>query len=113
MGIGMTDDQVLEAIGRLVSKGVYRDELPMRPRVGLDDSDIFQEGCGGVLQLLVRRGSPEHQEALLACDMERLPPQRPGSIEEVEAVEGIGGRPLPSILRLLYGGAAASKAFGF
>jgi hypothetical protein len=98
----MTDDQIVEAIGRLVSEGAYRDELPMRPGARLHDDHIFQDGFAGVLQRLVPRGSPEHQEALLAGDMESLPPLRPASIEAVEEAEGIIGRPLPSILRSLY-----------
>src|SRR3954471_10895845 len=98
----MNDDEIVDAIRSLVDVGAYRDELPMRPGLHLDGGGAFKKGPDGVLQRLIERGSPEHETALKAGEMDRLPRLVPARKKRVDEAQRIIGQPLPGLLRALY-----------
>jgi hypothetical protein len=93
----MTDDEVVEAIKKLVAAGEHLDEIPGVPGARLSGGGVFR----GDRRLYVR-GSREHLEARAARLVEKLPPPIPASPQAVNMAERALGYPLPSLLRRLY-----------
>jgi hypothetical protein len=96
------DDDVLDAIKRLVAAGEYLDQLYGRPGYALEGGGAFIEGPGGELQREYRRGSGEYEEAKKAGMIMPLPPLQPARAAVVEWAETELGYALPSLLRRLY-----------
>jgi hypothetical protein len=98
------DDDVFDAVARLVAAGEYLDEIPGRPGV---DVDVEGGGCftlesGGVLRRMYTRGSRRYIEARERGWTEPLPPLQPAPLAAVESAEALAGFRLPQLLRRLY-----------
>lgn len=98
----MTDEEVFQAVRRLVAAGEYLDDIPGQPGLRTESGSHFNLLDTGVWQRIYRRGSSEHLEARASGETERLPPLLPATREAVEEAEARIGHPLPALLRLLY-----------
>jgi hypothetical protein len=93
----MSEDEILEAVGKLVAAGEYLDTIPGVPGARLEGGGVFQDS-----RRLYTRGSPEFVEARVAGLVEKLPPLAAATPEAVAEAERALGYPLPRLLRRLY-----------
>lgn len=98
----MRDDDVFEAVRRLVADGEYLDDLWGRPGVDLDGGGAFQRTAEGELRRAYTRGSRRFREARERGWVEPLPALTPAPVAAVEEAEELAGVALPPLLRRLY-----------
>jgi SMI1/KNR4 family protein SUKH-1 len=99
----MTEDELIEAIRRLVADGEYLDSIPGIPGANLSGGGVFQAGPErSRVRRMYDRGSPEHLAARAQGLVDRLPALTPALPEAVAEAEAVLGHPLPSLLRRLY-----------
>lgn len=99
----MHDDDIFDAVARLVAGGEYLDDIPGRAGVDLDGGGMFVGGLdGATMQRVYTRGSRRYLEAKARGWIEPLPPLRPAPLAAVEEAEALAGVSLPPLLRRLY-----------
>src|SRR5688572_7984728 len=98
----MREDEVFDAVARLVAAGEYLDTIPGRPGVDLEGGGAFQGAPDGKMQRMYTRGSRRYLRAKAQGWIEPLPPLRPAPRSAVEEAEALAGAPLPPLLRRLY-----------
>lgn len=99
----MTEDQVVDAIKRLMAVGEYLDEIPGVPGARLSGGGHFlADERGNPYRRMYVRGSDEYVKARAAGLVEPLPPLTPASPEAVAAAERARNHPLPTFLRRLW-----------
>jgi hypothetical protein len=96
------DGAILKAVGEMVSRGEYLDDIPGIPGIALTGGGAFQRSAGGPMRRMYTRGSAEHLEARRQGLVDLLPPLVAAHPDDIAEAEATIGFQIPALLQRLY-----------